>query len=452
MVDDKLCSDMAEDLRKQAEERTNKTQTWETLSPEEASSLLHELQVHQIELEMQNDELRRVQVKLEASRARYFELYDLAPVGYFTISEQGLILEANLTVTALLGVTRGNLSQCPLSSLILPEDQDIYYLHRKQLLANGTPQVCELRMRRTNADPFWARLDLTVAKDVDDALVFRGVVSDITERKQAQEIIEHNCCELEQRVKERTAELAAANKQLRAEVEERKQGQEALRGERQTLSHLLRASDQERQAIAYEIHDELAQQLSGALMQFQAFEALKDTNPTLAINAYNTGINLLNQGYCEARRLIAGVRPPILDESGIVAAVGHLVNEQRLNQEIEFEYRHRVRFERLAPMLENAIYRVAQEAVANASRHSKSSKVRVSLVQKGNRIRITIRDWGVGFDLKTTQENRFGLEGIRQRARLLGGKCNVLSIVSKGTCISVELPLCESEAGYDVPV
>lgn len=208
MVEDKLCSNMAEDLRKQAEERTNKTQTRETLSPEETSYLLHELQVHQIELEMQNDELRRVQVKLEASRARYFELYDLAPVGYFTISEQGIILEVNLTAATLFGVTRGDLIKRPLSSVILPDDQDIYYQYRKQLFATGAPQVCELRMRRANATPFWARLDAIIAEDTDDGMpVFHGVVSDITEHKQNELALRKLNETLENQVVKRTSAI-----------------------------------------------------------------------------------------------------------------------------------------------------------------------------------------------------------------------------------------------------
>ena len=105
----------------------------EALSPEETRRTLHELRVHQIELEMQNEELRRAQAELDAARARYFDLYDLAPVGYCTVSEKGLILEANLTAATLLGVARGALVKQPFSRFILKEDQDIYYLHRKQL-------------------------------------------------------------------------------------------------------------------------------------------------------------------------------------------------------------------------------------------------------------------------------------------------------------------------------
>jgi two-component system, cell cycle sensor histidine kinase and response regulator CckA len=159
----------------------------DALSPEIARRALHELRVHQIELEMQNEELRRTQEELEVSRARYFDLYDLAPVGYFTLSEHGLILEANLTAAKLLGVARGALVKQPLSRFILGEDQETYYLYRKALLETGAPQAWELRVLKKDAAPFWVRVEATTATDADGALVFRAVVSDITESKRAEE-------------------------------------------------------------------------------------------------------------------------------------------------------------------------------------------------------------------------------------------------------------------------
>ena len=144
---------------------------------------LHELQVHQIELEMQNDELRRTQEELEVSRARYFDLYDLAPVGYVTLSEKGLIVEANLTAAKLFGVARSALVKQPLSRFILPQDQDTYYLHRKALLETGAPQAWECRLLKKDAGQFWAQVEATTAPGVDGAPVCRAVVSDITERK-----------------------------------------------------------------------------------------------------------------------------------------------------------------------------------------------------------------------------------------------------------------------------
>ena len=181
-------TDSGQALRKRAEalagERAGQMpEDLEAPPLEVALRALHELRVHQIELEMQNEELRRTQEELEVSRARYFDLYDLAPVGYFTLSEKGLILEANLTAAKLLGVARGVLVQQPLSRFILPQDQDTYYLHRKALLETGAPQGWEFRLLKKDAGPFWAQAEATTAPGVDGAPVCRAVVSDITERK-----------------------------------------------------------------------------------------------------------------------------------------------------------------------------------------------------------------------------------------------------------------------------
>jgi two-component system sensor histidine kinase DegS len=154
-------------------------------------------------------------------------------------------------------------------------------------------------------------------------------------------------------------------------------------------------------------------------------------------------MTMLRQSHFEARRLINGVRPPILDESGVVAAIAHLVHEPRGRKAPEIEFHSKVHFDRLEGVEENAIYRIVQEGITNACKHSKSKKVRVSLLQRGNRVRIEIRDWGVGFNPGALPEQRFGLTGIRERARLLGGKCMMRSKPGDGTAIIVELPVVE---------
>jgi PAS domain S-box-containing protein len=187
MTKKKTPSKKTDDLRKRSEERVRKTE--ESLSPEHSRRVLHELQTHQIVLEMQNEDLRRAQAELEASRARYFDLYDLAPVGYFSLNEKGLILEANLTAATLLGVARGDLAKQPLTRFILLEDQHIYYRHRKQRLETGAPQAYELRMVRVAATPFWALMEGIVAQDADGAPTIRVVISDITDRKRIEETL-----------------------------------------------------------------------------------------------------------------------------------------------------------------------------------------------------------------------------------------------------------------------
>ena len=178
-------------LRQRAEELARKTpdnrsQDPATLSPEETRRLIHELKVHQIELEMQNDELRRAQLELELSRARYFDLYELAPVGYFTLSEKGVILEANLTAASLLGEPRSAFANTLLSSIVLREDQDKYDHYRKLLIQTNSLQRCEIRLVRRDRSHVWVSLETTLAHDADGGVSYRVVVSDITERREAE--------------------------------------------------------------------------------------------------------------------------------------------------------------------------------------------------------------------------------------------------------------------------
>ena len=161
--------------------------------------------------------------------------------------------------------------------------------------------------------------------------------------------------------------------------------------------------------------------------------------------SFEVAMSLLRQGHFEARRLIAGVRPPVLDEAGVVEAVAHLINEQNRENGPQIEFISKVKFSRLVPILENSIYRICQEGLSNACKHSQSENVRIKLSQIEDRIRIEIRDWGIGFDPRHVKDNSFGLIGIRERVRLLGGKHRIQSNPAKGTRIVVELPIMERE-------
>jgi PAS domain S-box-containing protein len=179
----------AADLRQRAEVRARNIASVDpaTLSPDQVRDLLHELSVHQIELAMQNDQLRGVQSALEGSRARYFELYDLAPVGYVTLSEKDTILEANLRAATLFGVARGGLVKQSLTQAIFRDDQDVHYRHRKRLLDTGEPQAYDLRMVRQDGAVFWARMMTTLAPhEASGNHVYCATISDITARKAAE--------------------------------------------------------------------------------------------------------------------------------------------------------------------------------------------------------------------------------------------------------------------------
>lgn len=195
------------ELRRQAEKilQQNKVmqpEILESLSLGEIRKAFHELQVHQIELEMQNEELHRTQAELGLARARYFDLYDLAPIGYCTLSDKGLIKEANLAAASLLGVVRSALVRQPISRFIFNEDQDGYYLLIHQLVdtiaapqrgatpmpsdESPEPHVTELRMKRSDGTVFWVNLKVTAVHEDDDVFEFRLVLSDISERRKAE--------------------------------------------------------------------------------------------------------------------------------------------------------------------------------------------------------------------------------------------------------------------------
>jgi two-component system cell cycle sensor histidine kinase/response regulator CckA len=179
-------------LRQQAEEKLKEapgdSEDLSGMSPERMASLIHELEVHQIELEMQNDELRRIQGELERTRDKYSHLYDFAPVGYFTLSETGTIEEANLTISSMLGLERSALIGKPFTRFVLREDQDIFYKHHQCLLEAETYQSCDLRLLKKNGYELFARLECTVVKNKgDDLRQIRAVVSDISDVKRMEE-------------------------------------------------------------------------------------------------------------------------------------------------------------------------------------------------------------------------------------------------------------------------
>ena len=201
------------ELHRRAEEILLKgREELDKIPPADMQNAFHELRVHQIELEMQNEELRRVQQELETSREKYFTLYDLAPAGYVSLNDKGIILEANLSVATQLGRERSHLVRQPLNRFIHREDQDLYYICHKQLVEMRTPQVCEIRMVKKDGTLFWVRMDIVAADGSDGTKGSRAIIIDISQRKQNEADIEN----LNRRLKQHVAQLELANEELEA--------------------------------------------------------------------------------------------------------------------------------------------------------------------------------------------------------------------------------------------
>ncbi|MEW6053176.1 MAG: PAS domain S-box protein [Nitrospirota bacterium] len=230
------------ELRKRAEEKL-KSQTAQhgVMSDSDTQQLIHELQVHQIELEMQNDELRKAQAELEESRRRYSDLYDFAPVGYFTFDKNGLILEVNLTAASELGVKRSLLIDKPFRTYIPIEDKNIFDLHLQQVFKGEDRRTCEIRLRR-KAGEFYAQLESIMINDSYHNNVCRTSVIDISERKKAEEALRKAHDELEIKVKERTADLTIVNEALLNEIALRKGSENQVRSTNALLKLFTRKS------------------------------------------------------------------------------------------------------------------------------------------------------------------------------------------------------------------
>ena len=204
------------EFRRRAEKKLkSKITTHNIMSDNEMQQLIHELQVHQIELEMQNEELRKAQIELETSRAKYSDLYDFAPVGYFTFDKKGVILETNLTAANYLGVKRRFLIDKPFRTYILTEDRKIFDGYLNNVFVNESRQTCEIRLKKKSGSEFYAQLESMSMDDSDGNKICRTSLIDITERRKAEDGLRLAFNESRQRHAEISALLQGSSAVLR---------------------------------------------------------------------------------------------------------------------------------------------------------------------------------------------------------------------------------------------
>jgi PAS domain S-box-containing protein len=432
-------------LRNRAEKSLRKRSADVGKSPDnDVQKLIQELRVHQIELEMQNEELRKAQVELAESRDRYFGLYDFAPVGYFTLDENGLIVEINLVGADMLGFERASLIKKGFSRFVAPGSQDAFYAHRKQVFETGSKQFSELELKRKNGQFFYAQLQsVAVEGNEGNAIQLRTAVVDITERKRAEVALVEAHSQLEGRIAERTADLLTTNAQLQEEIEERKRVQDALQISERELhlltSRLLTIQEDERKGIALDLHDTIAQNLIAIRMFVEAKRIAATDSPPPGVSQESIS-SMVGECIAELRRIIDHLRPSILDNLGLIVAINRYC--------AEYQDRHDdICLEQEITALENdipnthkiVIYRILQEALSNVSKHSKAKTVKVSLRKKAGRLELGIADDGVGFDLDHARSpglgQGIGLSSMKERSHLSGGSMSIQSRKGVGTTV-----------------
>jgi PAS domain S-box-containing protein len=558
----------ADDLRERAEKLL--LQDPLRIAHDNLPKLVHELQVHQIELDMQNLELREAQAKLEESRNRYYDMYDFAPVGYITMSTSGVIEESNIAAADMLATARSTLLGKLFQGFVLPDDLFLFLGHRESVLGRKKRATCEVRLKVQDRILFF-RIESACALDGKrNPVSIRSALINVTETKAAEEelklanerfaalaenardiisrrdkdlrityinsavetqlgvppkeylgktpeemqvevpvelletfskvlssgkegtiefeqktlkgskvfqvnvIPEKNSDgevesilsigrdithlretqrDLEQQVRNRTEDLEAANRRLVAEVKKRESFEEMLRASATKMSEeahkrrllsarLVDLLEKDRRNVAMALHDQLGQSLATLKMQIETIAAGNDPGASREVLAGTT------EKVSEIMALVRGIshelRPSALDTVGVAATLEALVAELKRSSDTEIIF-----FQGNVPKAVDkdqalSVYRIAQEALTNALKHSSAEHIFVNLIQSDGILCLTVEDDGKGFDqsaVEISPGGPLGIEIMKERATDAGGNLRIESHPGKGTQVMVEIPI-----------
>ncbi len=327
-------------------------------------------------------------------------------------------------------------------NLIHPDDRGMVWDTVEQALARREPFELVYRIRTAAGELRWVwERGFGVFGPTDHLQAIEGLIIDITARVEAEEKLRRAQEDLERQVAQRTAQLSETNEQLRVEIQSRIAAEEVLRSKQRLLEDGLAVQERERQILAYEIHDSLAQDLTGLLMLLDSLLARGfDLQAEL-----RSGLEQLRKGLRatleKTRLLISRLRSPTLEDVGLSESVAELIRQALFSHKLDIELQSEGPLDELPSAIKMAAFRIVQEALTNAIRHSRSDRILVRMAAWPTRLELEVRDWGVGFDPDRPVPEHFGLEGIRKRAELLGGKVTISSTPGGGTQVLAEFPL-----------
>ena len=397
-------TDSAE-LRRRAEAKLKGEHRDMIPSAESAHRLLHELKVHQIELEMQNEELRQASAEAETSLQRYTELYDFAPTGYFTLESNGVISKANLAAAGILKMERAKLIGQRFGAFVAARSQSAFHAFIKTMPSEQAKASCEVEL--INAEGDVAFMLIEAAGQSGDA--HHLAVADITRRKKADQT---------------TAGLLRQNRAL--------------------TSRMFTMQEEERRNMSRELHDELGQWLTAIQAEAQAINSMAGSALTIQASAH--AISQSASAMHEViHRMVHNLRPSLLDALGLVDSLRELEKQwcqPRLGIACDFVLASDLGD--LSDDLKITLFRLVQEALNNIASHAQASQVAVQLrMGKGKTadvILLSIEDDGTGFDPAQPTKGT-GLLGMRERTIAAGGEFDLVSKPGQGVHIIIKLPL-----------
>jgi PAS domain S-box-containing protein len=389
------------------------------LSPAEAARLIHELRVYQIELEMQNEELRQSQVELEESRSKYADLYDFAPVGYLTLDPAGRILEANLTAATLLGVERGKLVRRFFPHFI--EEADRWILRR---FLENPPDKQEMQAEfhlNSKAERRAVLLNILCLRDAEGRERYRLAMTDITERQRSEEALR----ESEERLRFLTTQI-------------------------------LTAQENERKRIAAELHDVLGHALVAMKLHLSSVEKKLLPEQGDLKEDIHSQIDYIGEVVRDIRRLYYDLSPGDVEDLGLTKALRMLINDfAGFLPEVVWHVDLADLKGLFSLPVQTIIYRVFQEALTNIAKHGHPTAVTISSKKERHRVHFVVQDNGAGFDVKELESGgagrRIGLVAMKERLSMVGGSFTIQSRKQRGTRLNFTIPITPATSAEKKP-
>jgi PAS domain S-box-containing protein len=439
------------EVRLRERQKKQKSEYGEPKSAADSQRLLHELQVHKVELEMQNAELQEARDRTDVLLGKYTDLYDFAPVGYFSLDHQGRILEVNLTGAAMLGADRSRLIQRRLTRFVDPVSQAVFLGFLAQIFSGRGQQVCEAMLVKLDGPAFWANLHAASAASTGGSQSgCRVAISDITALKRAEEA-QHSL-----------EALGVENRELTLEIVRRQVVEEALKRSEQHKSQLLvesrhmheqlrhlthrilHAQEEERKRISRELHDEITQTLVGINVHLASLARQATVNPWKLKQKIARTQRLVEKSVDIVHQFARELRPMALDDLGLTATLQSFMKDFAKRTGIRVRLMTFAELEELSSARRTVLYRVVHSALTNVAQHAEASQVKVSIRKLAETVHMEIADNGKSFEvdqvLDAKRNKHLGLLGMRERVEMVGGILSIESAPRRGTTIRVRIP------------
>jgi PAS domain S-box-containing protein len=398
---------------------------------DDLANAMEELRAAHEEADAQREQLAEASRKVQRTHQRYVELFEDAPDGYVVTDLHGVIKQANRSAVELLKSVRDFIIGNPLALFVNKGHKRAFYRRLNEMDALKAVKDWELRLQPWKRKPFWASINLAKVKISEhEGISLRWLIRDITDRKRMEKELRKSRDELEMRVQERTAALEKANDELQ-----------------RIPSKLIAVQEEERKRLASELHDSIGQTLAALKFSIETFLAQKDdSNWDTAPTFLEQFIPTLQRSIEATRNIYMGLRPSMLDDMGLLATLEWLRREcMQLYPERHIELKTEITEEEIPERLRVPIFRIAQESLNNAAKHSEAECVDISLSNNGGGIELVVIDDGVGIDLdlilQTSTAGSLGLSIMRERAELSGGSFSIESNPGEGTTIRVSWPV-----------